>query len=79
MLLKTVALVLAATRASAQLAQTNLSQCCDVAPSGVPLNTREQWCLSQRQTCPQLCLNGIASANDCDYVSFPPTHPALPV
>jgi hypothetical protein len=68
MLLRTLALVLAATQASAQLAQTNFGQCCDVAPSLVPNNTRAQWCLSQRQTCPQLCANGIASVNDCDPV-----------
>jgi len=63
MLVKTLALVFAAALASAQ---TNLSQCCDVAPGGVGTNLRAQWCLSQRQTCPQLCPNGIASVNDCD-------------
>jgi hypothetical protein len=78
MLLKTLALVLAAAQASAQLAQTNLTQCCDVAPSQVSLSSRQQWCLSQRQTCPQLCPQGIASVNDCDSVSSR-RDPALPI
>jgi hypothetical protein len=77
MLVKTLALVFAAALASAQLTQTNLSQCCDVAPSGVDTNLRAQWCLSQRQTCPQLCPKGLATVNDCDPVRAPPT-PTFP-
>jgi len=63
MLLKTLALFLAAV-ASAQ--QTNLNACCDVNPGGVDNATRGLWCRSQRQTCPLLCPMGIVSVNDCD-------------
>ena len=68
------ALLLAALTAAVSAQNTTVGPCCSIDPNSVDIDTRQDWCRAQTNTCPEVC-GGIGKlkqgGNLCDPVRRP--------
>ncbi|KAF2456677.1 hypothetical protein BDY21DRAFT_345779 [Lineolata rhizophorae] len=66
-MLFSTALLVAASAWTGLVAAQNDTSAPDVtiSPDSVPITTRQNWCRSQKESCPEIC-GGIANENECD-------------